>query len=203
MAGLLGKDERVDLTDEELLYRSQAEPWLFSMILDRYQDAFFRKSESILHSPLDSEEVVQDAFTKIYLNMHRFEVREGARFSSWAYTILVNTALTRYMKRKRMGARVVTLDPEYEQLMGDGEDHAALREDEDEIARVMERIPGHFAAVLRLHYLERWSHKDIARELGTSVAAVKTRIHRAKGVFKKEYGERLLPRVFETPNRDR
>jgi RNA polymerase sigma-70 factor (ECF subfamily) len=169
------------------------------MLLDRYQDAFLRKAESILHSPLDSEEVVQDAFTKIYLNMHRFEVREGAKFTSWAYTILINTALTRYMKRKRQGERVMALDPEYEQHMGDGVAHAALREDEDEIARVLARIPGHFAAVLRLHYLERWSHKDIAAKLGTSVAAVKTRIHRAKGAFREEYGSsRALPRAFET-----
>jgi RNA polymerase sigma-70 factor (ECF subfamily) len=198
MGGLLNNDVKKDLTDEELLFRAHSEPWLFSILLDRYQDAFLRKSESILHSPLDSEEVVQDAFTKIYLNMHRFEVREGARFSSWAYTILINTALTRYMKRKRMGERVVALDPEYEQHMGDGVAHAAVREDEDEIARILARIPGHFAAVLRLHYLERWSHKDIAREMGTSVAAVKTRIHRAKGVFRKEYGARALPKAFET-----
>jgi RNA polymerase sigma-70 factor, ECF subfamily len=200
MAGLLGNDERADLTDEEVLFRSRTEPWLFSMLLDRYQDAFLRKAESILHSPLDSEEVVQDAFTKIYLNMHRFEVREGARFTSWAYTILINTALTRYMKRKRMGERVMALDPEYEQMVGDGVAHSAKREDEDEIARVLARLPGHFAAVLRLHYLERWSHKDIAKELGTSVAAVKTRIHRAKAVFKKEYGGQAVPAAFETKN---
>lgn len=199
MTGLLGNDREKDLTDEEVLQRSRSEPWLFSMLLDRYQDAFLRKAESILHSPLDSEEVVQDAFTKIYLNMHRFEIREGAKFSSWAYTILINTALTRYMKRKRLGARVVALDPEYEQHMGDGVGHSAKREDEDEIARVLARLPGHFAAVLRLHYLERWSHKDIAVKLGTSVAAIKTRIHRAKAAFKEEYGtSRALPKTFET-----
>lgn len=175
------------LSDEEVLFRSRAEPWLFSLLLDRHQDAFLRKAQSILHSSLDAEEVVQDAFTKMYLNMHKFEVREGAKFTSWAYTIVINTALTRYMKRKRMGERVVALDPEYEQHVGDLVEHTAQKESEDEIARVLEKIPGHFAAVLRMHYLERWSHKDIAKQLGTSVAAVKTRIHRAKSVFKKEY----------------
>lgn len=200
--GLLGDNHRTDLTDEDILYRSRSEPWLFSLLLDRYQDAFFRKSESILHSPLDSEEVVQDAFTKIYLNMGRFEVREGARFSSWAYTILINTALTRYMKRKRMGERVVALNPEYEQQVGDGGGAEGRREEEDEVARILERIPGHFAAVLRLHYLERWSHKDIAKEFGTSVAAIKTRIHRAKAAFKKAHGNAPLPLVLET-NEDR
>lgn len=199
MANLLGDEPTGSLTDEEALYRSRREPWLFSVLLDRYQDAFFRKAESILHSPLDSEEVVQDAFTKIYLNSERFEVREGAKFSSWAYTILINTALTRYMKRKRHGAHVTALDPEYEQHAGDA-DKRAEQEEHDEVARILAKMPGHFGAVLRMHYLERWSHKDIAQSLGTSVAAVKTRIHRAKGVFKKEYESvhHRSPSVFET-----
>jgi RNA polymerase sigma-70 factor, ECF subfamily len=189
------------LADEEILLRSRAEPWLFAALLDRYQDAFLRKAESILHSPLDSEEVVQDAFTKIYLNMHKFEVREGAKFSSWAYTIVINTALTRYMKRKRAGERVTALDPEFEQRLSDAHNHREQKEGQDEIERILERIPGHFAAVLRLHYLERWSHKDIADHIGSTVAAVKTRIHRAKAVFKKEYEEssgKPMPQAFET-----
>ncbi len=190
MFRFLGDSSTPALSDEELLLRSRSEPWLFAMLLERYEEAFMRKAESILHSRLDSEEVVQDAFTKIYLNMDRFEVREGAKFSSWAYTIVVNTALTRYMKKKREGSRVSALDPEYEQQVRDVTEHVLNKEDEDEIARMLEKIPGHFAVVLRFHYLERWSHKDIAHHLGISVAAVKTRIHRAKAVFKKEYEER-------------
>lgn len=187
MFNLLGDEKGQTLTDEEVLFRSRGEPWLFSILLERHQDAFLRKAQSILHSPLDAEEVVQDAFTKMYLHVDKFEVREGARFTSWAYTIVINTALTRYMKRKRLGERVTPLDPEYEQLIGDKLEQNVQKESEDEVSRVLEKIPGHFAAVLRLHYLERWSHKDIAQHLGTSVAAVKTRIHRAKSVFKKEY----------------
>lgn len=187
MFEFLGDHKPSELHDEEILYRSRSEPWLFSVLLDRYQDAFLRKAQAIVHSSLDAEEVVQDAFTKIYLNIDRFEIREGARFSSWAYAILINTALTRYMKKKRAHERVVLLDPEYEQQVGDAVEHVLRKEEEDEIARVLERIPGHFAVVLRFHYLERWSHKDIAQQLGTSVAAVKTRIHRAKAAFKKQY----------------
>lgn len=187
MFNFLGDDKRQVLSDEEVLFRSRAEPWLFSLLLERHQDAFLRKAQSILHSPLDAEEVVQDAFTKMYLNVDKFEVREGARFTSWAYMIVINTALTRYMKRKRQGERVTALDPEYEQLIGDTVLQNVQKENEDEIVRILEHLPGHFAAVLRLHYLDRWSHKDIAQKLGTSVAAIKTRIHRAKALFRKEY----------------
>ncbi len=188
MFGLSTDDNVQKLPDEEILARVQAEPWLFTALLERYQAAFLRKARTIIHNEQDAEEVVQDAFTKIYMNAHRFEVRPGAKFSSWAYTILVNTALTRYQKCVREGKRTMLLDPEYMEQLGEMKEHSAFRQDADAIERILARLPGHFARVLRLHYLEHWSHKDIADETGETVGAVKARIHRAKAEFRKEVG---------------
>jgi RNA polymerase sigma-70 factor, ECF subfamily len=188
MFGLSTDDSIRSLSDETILSRVQKEPWLFTAILERYQNAFLRKAKTIIFNEQDAEEVVQDAFTKIYINAHKFEFREGAKFSSWAYTILINTALTRYQKCVKEGKRTLLLDPELMELMGDMKNHSGFDHDKDAIERVLARLPGHFARVLRLHYLEHWSHKDIAEEEGESVGAVKARIHRAKAEFKKESG---------------
>ena len=186
MFGLSTNDNIKTLSDEAILARVQSEPWLFTAILERYQAAFLRKAKSIIFNEQDAEEVVQDAFTKIYMYAHKFEVREGAKFSSWAYTILINTALTRYQKCVKEGKRTLLLDPEYLELMGDTKGHTGFDHDKDAIERILVKLPGHFARVLRLHYLEHWSHKDIADESGESVGAVKARIHRAKAEFRKE-----------------
>jgi len=186
MFGLVSADSIKELTDETILARVQSEPWLFTAILERYQAAFLRKAKTIIHNEQDAEEVVQDAFTKIYMNAHKFEIRAGAKFSSWAYTILINTALTRYQKCVKEGKRTLLLDPEYMELMGEMKEHSAFKQDTDAIERVLARMPGHFARVLRLHYLEHWSHKDIADETGETVGAIKARIHRAKAEFRKE-----------------
>ncbi|MBX2866591.1 RNA polymerase sigma factor [Candidatus Kaiserbacteria bacterium] len=171
-------------TDEEILVRAQGEPWLFAVLLERYQDAFLRKAGTILFDIRDAEEVVQDAFTKIYLNAGRFD-RHAGSFSSWGYKILVNTALTRYNKCKREGKRVITLDPEIWEYLGKEENHSGFEEERDGIERVLEKMPTQFAQVLRLHYLERWPQKDIAKEMGKSPGAVKALVHRAKESFKK------------------
>lgn len=186
MIGLATSESGKELSDEEVLARSQVEPWLFAVLLDRYQDAFMRKARSIVRNELDAEEVVQDAFTKIYVNADKFEVREGAKFSSWAYTILMNAAFTRYQKLVKHGERVANLDPEFEQLIGERKNHAAFEGKRDAIDRLLEKLPGHFAYVLRLHYLEHWSHADIAEETGETVGTIKARIHRAKAAFRKE-----------------
>jgi RNA polymerase sigma-70 factor (ECF subfamily) len=189
MLGLTTTDKASELSDEEILQRSQKEPWIYAVLLDRYQAAFLRKARSIVRNELDAEEVVQDAFTKIYMNADKFHPQEGAKFSSWAYRILMNTAFTRYQKKVKEGQRFVNIDPEYEHMVGDGIEHSMLRERADAVEKVMARLPGHFVYVLRLHYLERWPHQAIADETGESVGTIKARIHRAKAAFKKETGD--------------
>lgn len=184
-------DNTKNMTDEELLARSVGEPWLFSILLDRYQEAFLRKARGIINSPEDAEEIVQDAFTKIYLNATKFVPVEGASFSSWGYRILMNTAFTLYQKRVKEGKRFINLDPEFEQLIGEKSNHNAFLEDKDTVERVLQKLPEHFSVVLRLHYLEHWSHFDIAKKSGEKVGAVKARIHRAKAAFKKEWPDSI------------
>jgi len=185
MLGFSTTDQTHNLSDEEILARSRREPWLFAILLDRYQEAFLRKTRSIIRSPEDAEEIVQDAFTKIYLNTERFTPQEGAKFSSWAYRILLNTAFTLYQKRLKEGQRFVNLDPEFEHLIGERSLHSGFEEERDLIERILTRMPGHFASVLRLHYIERWSQEDIAERNGESVGAVKARVHRAKKQFRR------------------
>ncbi len=70
------------LTDSAVLARAQKEPALFSILVRRYEAPLLRRARTILTSPEDAEEVVQDAFTKIYLYAHTFHEQEGATFSS-------------------------------------------------------------------------------------------------------------------------
>ncbi len=190
MLGFSTSDNVAKLCDEEILMRSQAQPWLFVVLVDRYQEPFLRKVRGIVYDKRDVEEVVQDAFTKIYVNAHKYEPQNGAKFSSWAYRILLNTAFTRYQKLIKENQRFQSIDPEYEQMYGEWAEHSAFEERRDGIERVLVRLPEHLAIVLRLHYLENWSQKDIAKETNEKTGTIKARIHRAKEAFRKEAGER-------------
>ncbi len=185
MFGLDSTHDVADWSDDDILRASRAQPWLFVVLVERYQEPFLRKAKRIIFNPLDAEEVVQDAFTKIYINADKFVPHEGATFSSWAYRILMNTAFTRYQRLVKEGQRFTNLDPEFEQFIGEKTDHSGFAEDRDAIERVLAKIPGHLAAVLRLHYLERWSQEAIAQETGEQVGTIKARIHRAKAAFRK------------------
>lgn len=185
MLGFRATNEALEWEDERILAESQSSPWLFAILVERYEASFLRKTRGIVRNPLDAEEVVQDAFTKIYVNAHKYEPQSGAKFSSWAYRILLNTAFTRYQKLVKDGQRYIAMDPEYEQLFGEMKEHTGFAEKRDGIERILERLPEHFSLVLRLHYLEHWSHQDIADKTGENMGTIKARIHRAKATFRK------------------
>ena len=173
-----------ELADEALLRASQKDPALYAHLVARYEAAFLRKARSILRSPEDAEEVVQDAFTRIYLYADRYAAQDGASFSSWGYTILTRLAFTRYQKLKAQGARTVALDPEaYERLPEEGTflEELTIR---NEVLMALAKLPEAAARVLRLQFLEGKTQEEIAEVEGSTVPAVKTRVHRAKKLFR-------------------
>jgi RNA polymerase sigma-70 factor (ECF subfamily) len=196
MFGITTTKDAADWDDVRVLQASQSQPWLFALIVERYEAPFLRKAKRIIYNPLDAEEVVQDAFTKIYVHAAKYEPQSGASFSSWAYRILMNTAFTRYQKLSKEGERFTAIDPEYEQFIGAPQEHVAFNTRQDGIERVLKRLPKHFAYVLRLHYLERWPQEDIARETGEKVGTVKARIHRAKAAFRAEASDEEIASIM-------
>ena len=176
------------MKDEEVLLRSITHPSLFAVLVRKYEEAFLRKAMSIVREREEAEDIVQEAFTKIYLNAGKFKKQEGASFSSWGYRILINTALTHYQKRKRQGKANVALDEEIWALIPDKN----LRQFEktqliDEVASVLARMPEMFAKALSSFFIEGKTQEEMAREEGVSVGAIKTRVHRAKKEFRKVY----------------
>ena len=182
------EEQGKDMKDEEVLAASLKHPSLFALLVRKYEEAFLRKAMSIVREREEAQDVVQEAFTKIYLNAGKFKTVEGATFSSWGYRILINTALTHYTKRKREGGRVVALDDEIWDIIPDKN----LRQFEkkefmDEVAAALSRMSPMFAKALSSFFLEGKSQEEMAQAEGVSVGAIKTRVHRAKKEFKKVF----------------
>lgn len=172
--------------DEEILALSIKKPSLFGMIVDRYEEAFLRKAMRIIHKKEEAEDIVQEAFTRIYMNAARFVPQEGATFKSWAYKILLNVTFTHYQKLKKNIVNTAELDPEFYEILPDMQSRDFDKETmRDYVASVLARIPDNLSDVLRRYFIDGVPQKEIAEEEGVSVGAIKTRICRAKKEFKK------------------
>ena len=175
-----------ELRDEEVLALSIDKPALFGLLVDRYQAAFIRKVQKVIGHREEVVDVVQETFTKIYLNASKFKTQEGAQFSSWAYKILLNTTFTHYQKYKRENEKSTKLEAEIWDIIPDfSVESLEKRGIRDVVATVLARMPESLARVLTLYFIEDKPQKEIAEIEGVSVSAVKTRIPRAKREFKK------------------
>jgi RNA polymerase sigma-70 factor (ECF subfamily) len=178
------------LPDAEVLARSRKEPELFAVLVRRYEAALLRRARAVLRSPEDAEEVVQDAFTKMYLYADKYQPQEGASFSSWMYTILNRVAYTKYAAQKKAWEKTATLEPEHYESLPDM--RAEFLEDlsiRDEVISALSKLPEAAARILRLQFIEGKTQEEIAASEGLSIPAVKTRVHRAKKMFKQSYDE--------------
>ena len=177
-----------ELDDEGVLRLSLRDPSYFNILVDRYREAFMRAARSITRSNDEAEDILQETFTKIYLNGKKYKKEPGASFKSWAYRILVNTSFTHYQKLKKQQGNVSYLDPVlYDDAIID--DHAsALAANTDNRAIVtatLAKMPEHLGRVMKLYYLEDKSYEDIAKVEDITLTTLKMRLFRAKRLFKK------------------
>lgn len=184
-------DDNKNFPDEEILRRSIANPALFSNLVEKYQIPFLRKAQGIVHQKEAAEDIVQETFTKMYLNAGKFKKQEGIEFKSWAWRILVNTSLTHYRKLKKTFGdvsyldEILTEDPENEEELGipiennlDKDDRLGL------VKEAIEMLPRESADLVKAHYIEDRPYEEIAKKHGISIGALKMKLFRARKVLK-------------------
>jgi RNA polymerase sigma-70 factor (ECF subfamily) len=173
------------MTDEELFALSFSQPKLFEVIVERYEEAFLRKARAIVRDEEVAKDIVQDAFVKMYLYGKGYKPQTGARWSSWAYKILINTCFAYHQKLKKDKEFSTSFSEELEAVTPDESAHETLKGDREYVLSLVDRLPETFARILRLYVVDGKDYADIAMAEDVSVGAVKTRIHRAKAELKK------------------
>lgn len=182
-----GSLDPADMKDEDVLYRSQREPALFEVLVERYQEPLMRAALRVVRRREEAEDIVQEAFVKMYRYAGKFEKMDGIEFKSWAYKIAINTAITHYRKLKR-GGEMLAEDPAIFQEAGEELAEARFSFAADAkaaVAKTLARMPDHLRSVLHRYYMEDKSYKTIAEEEEISIPTLKMRLFRAKKLFKK------------------
>ena len=176
-----------NLKDEEILAASLEKPVFFKILVDRYQGAFIRKALGILRQQEEAEDIVQETFIKIYFNGKKFKKMEGVEFKSWAYKILVNTAISRYRKISKKWQMESTdpldLEPASERDSST-EDIVLAKEAKSVTADLISHLPKPLARLVSLYYIEDKSYKEIAKQESVTIPALKMKLFRAKKLLK-------------------
>ncbi len=128
-----------------------------------------------------AEELVQDAFVRAWQKLDTF--RRQSAFGTWLYRLAVNTAL---MALRARAADPVRMLPE--DTLPEAGDEPFCPAEREELERAIATLPPRARAVLVLHDVEGWKHRDIAAQLDMAAGTSKAQLHRARRLLRQALG---------------
>lgn len=156
-------------------------------LFERYAPAILRFADRLLSDRGLAEEVTQEVFLKLIARAHQYDGRAGV--SSWLFAIAANACRDRRRRDRR--APVIPLEglPEPSDK-SDGIERGLLeRERRAAVRRALSALSEEQREALVLARYHGLPYSEVARVLGISVGAVKTRIFRAVEALKSHFAE--------------
>jgi RNA polymerase sigma-70 factor (ECF subfamily) len=166
-----------ELSDSQLVIRARAgDTGAFRQLVERYKDLSMSLAVSILKDRATAQDVLQDAFVKVYDRIGGF--RGEAAFASWLYRIVVNTSYNA-LKSHTYGRKAGTLETEV--VYGTTEQNPMRAEDQKKYVHLaLDRLNADEALVLRLFYLHELQIPEIADITGFGKPKIKVCLHRGR-----------------------
>jgi RNA polymerase sigma-70 factor (ECF subfamily) len=190
-----------ELQDEEVVARVLAgETALFEILMRRYNQRLYRVSRSILRDDGEAEDVMQDAYVRAYEHLDQFAGK--AAFSTWLTRIAIHEALARKRRRSRMDELdALPANGEFMPMMKSSapnpEAGTAIAEARELLEQAINHLPEAYRTIVVLREVEEMSVAETAASLGVSDAVVKTRLHRAHAMLRKELYTRAKGRATD------
>jgi len=146
----------------------------FSVLINRYSDPLYRHALGMTGSPDVAEDILQMSFIKAY--QHLAEVR--GRFDAWVFRIVANGCKDWLKNIRRTHLSYDEDDQPSGYSTPDEElDRTELRSDLD---RALMTLAPSLREAFVMKHVEGRSYEEMADLLGTTVGALKMRVHRAR-----------------------
>ena len=192
-----------ELDERALVVEAQAgNRAAFEELVRRYDRDVLRLALNLMKRPEDARDVYQEAFLKVYRNLHRF--RFECSFYTWLYRIVTNVCLDHLRRRQaRPEDQAPELHPtHYEEGIADfferqkeqrpsadPERHLIGQEIQKRLACAMERLSPRERIVFEMKHYQGLKLRAIGDALGTSEETVKNSLFRATRKLRSQLGE--------------
>jgi RNA polymerase sigma-70 factor (ECF subfamily) len=170
----------------------------FEQLVRAYDQSVLRLAMNLLRSPEDARDVYQEAFLRVYRNLHAF--RFDCSFHTWLYRIVTNICLDQLRKRKvrkEESAVVETADgpidrmDSFEEEGVDANPERTMwnRQLKGKIESAIEDLTPRERMVFELRHYQGLRLRAIGEMLGTSEEAAKNCLFRATQKMRSVLGE--------------
>ena len=185
----LGAKTQTEVDEAALIRAAQAgDQYAFEKLVQAYDQNVLRLALNLLRSPEDASDVYQEAFLRVYRNLHTF--RFDCTFHTWLYRIVTNLCLDHLRKRKvrkEESTMVDTVDgavdrmeilPE-QRVEGDPQRHLMSRQLNARILSALKCLTPRERLVFEMRHYQGMRLRAIGEVLGTTEEAAKNCLFRA------------------------
>ena len=171
---MLTPEEESRLVQEAQAGSKQA----LNQLIEAHYQQMYHLALKVTRNRVLAEDITQEACVQVLRRINQF--RSESRLNSWISRIVVNTALLKHRREKRMiptdeifPSDAIALDPEPDQVTINKE---LLIKTDQLLGELRDGDRGLFAK----RFVEGLSLKSISEETGLSLPALKSRFHRAR-----------------------
>lgn len=155
-----------------------------------YREPLYMLLLRMTHNTTTATDLTVDTFSKAFCQLHRYA--PTGTFSSWLYSIGVNTYIDHLRRRKLETVSLGNMERNNE---GDfveypipssqpNPEESLMKSERDEALRqVVAELKQPYRKIVELRYYDDMSYEQIAEKLGITMSAVKTRLLRAKNLM--------------------
>ncbi len=166
----------------------------FQELFREHYNRVFKIAYRMLRSYDRAEDVTQEVFIRVYKNIDL--VGSDTPPLAWLYKITTNLCLDELRRRKKVQIEpCADFDVEeiHKKFRGwrqvNPEDVFDEKESMVVIDRILRSLPAHYCQALLMKCVDGLSYKDIAYATDTTIAAIRSKIFRARKQFIKLYAE--------------
>ena len=176
-------DEKpLHLDDESLICQIQkGSHEAFATLVNRHSNRFYRIAYRLVFSKDDAEDIVQEAFLKLWNRPNLWDPGKRAKFTTWFYRVVINLGLDLRKKKKLINLPEALESPDENSgadVLFDMHQKQALLE------QFIHELPERQQLAVNLCFYEGLSNREAARIIGVKVKALQSLVMRAKTTLK-------------------
>lgn len=176
-------------SDEDIIKKILAgETILFEILMRRYNGVLYKIAKMYGFMSEDAEDIVQEAHIAAFTQLNNFEYRSSYR--TWVSKIMINKCLYNIKHGHFKEFDTSQQISETERPLYNTEGGTEKKVYNQELLKILElcvqRLPLIYRTVFVLREVEGYSVKETADLLEITIANVKVRLNRSKGLLRKE-----------------
>lgn len=152
----------------------------FGFLVDAYQNPVFSLCYRMLGNTMDAEDAAQESFIRAFQHLRKYD--PDRPFGTWLLSIAAHYCIDRVCKRRLTSVSMDALSAEIipDRSAPNPEREYRRGEKETRIQNILSGLKPIDRAAVVLRYWHDCSEVDIAKALGLTVSAVKSRLYRSR-----------------------